>query len=415
MAEWITLPNGVRVALEPMAGVRSITLGVWAGSGSRWESPAENGSSHFIEHMLFKGTRTRSARDIAEEMDAVGGQINAFTTKEYTCFHTRVLDTHFSKALDVLQDMYLHPRFDADDVEREKGVIADEIAMYEDDPEDLCLEGLEQGIWRGSGLGQPILGRTETVNGLSRQGLVAFCQGHYRPEDTVVAVAGSFKTEEMQARLAESFGSFVRTGSRREQAPAAYVQSRRLVQREIEQLHLCLGFPGLPRDHRLKYALSVFNTLFGGGMSSRLFQNIREACGLTYTISSYTTAFPDTGLFAVYAAMSPAQAERVKDLVLAEMEKIRAEGVSQALLQKTKDQLASSFLLGAESTANRMSALGSSLLVRGRIQDSEQVLRELEAVTRADVEQVMELLLRPEEMSISAVGNESALAACGRF
>lgn len=411
-----TMNNGIRVVLEELPYVRSVSFGIWVGSGSRRETPAENGASHFIEHMLFKGTETRSAKDIAEEMDAIGGHINAYTTKEYTCFHTRVLDKHLDRAMKVMSDMFLHSKFAPEEIQKERNVILEEITMYDDTPEDLVHEQLQNEIWRGCGLGQPILGRAESLAGFTRGSLADYMSRYYRPENTVIALAGSFTEAQVMEQLTSYFGGWRHTGQGASPGrPTVYTTSVVKTQKDVEQLHLCLGFPAFARDHRLKYAVSVFNTLFGGGMSSRLFQNIREEKGLTYSIYSYISVFEDAGLFGIYAGMSPGQIEEVMDLIQKEIAAVKAEGIPEGLLQKTKEQIISNFIISSESTANRMSANGGSVLMRGYVQNQESILSAIEAVSRADVDEVMETILNPGKMSLSAVGGESALLECVKF
>lgn len=400
------LENGIQVVLEEIGYVRSISFGIWVKNGTRNERPEENGISHYIEHMMFKGTENRSARQIAEEMDALGGQINAYTTKEYTCYHTRVLDKHVKQAMEVMSDMLLHPAFSQEEVDKERNVITEEIYMYDDAPEELVHDCLQDSIWRESSLGMPILGTEETIANLDAAKIRAYYEKNYHTENIVLSVAGNFKREEMLEMLNHYFG---RWQAKAPYCPletkASYHQSWIQKKKDVEQLHTCIAFEGLEREHPLKYAMAIFNTVFGGGMSSRLFQKIREEQGLTYSIYSYTTAFADTGLFSIYASMNPSQAEAVYKGIAAEIAAVRKEGISEKILNVTKEQMISNFIIGSESTLNRMTAAGSAMLLRGKVQEMEEVIEKIEAVTQKDLAEVAELIFAKPQMSYSAVGN----------
>ncbi len=401
-----TLENGMKVVLEEIGYVRSISFGIWVKNGTRNERPEENGISHYIEHMMFKGTENRSARKIAEEMDALGGQINAYTTKEYTCYHTRVLDKHIDRAFDVMSDMLLHPAFAQNDVEKERNVIAEEIDMYEDAPEELVHDALQDGIFQDCSLGMPILGTVETISNLDAKKIRAYYESNYHTENIILSVAGGFKEQEMLEKLNHYFGTWK---AKRPYAPfetKAVCQKVRIHRtKDVEQLHTCIAFPGLEREHPLKYAMAVFNTIFGGGMSSCLFQKIREEMGLTYSIYSYTTAFADAGLFSVCASMNPSQAERVYEGIFREIEAIKQEGISDKLLRVTKEQILSNFIIGSESTMNRMNSAGAAFLLRGKVQTLEEVAEQIEKISQTDIEQVIKLIFDREKLGYCAVGN----------
>ena len=401
-----TLDNGIKVALESISYVRSISFGIWVKNGSRNELPQENGVSHYIEHMMFKGTENRTARQIAEEMDALGGQINAYTTKEYTCYHTRVLDKHIDRALDVMSDMLLHPLIAEEDVQKERNVITEEIYMYDDAPEELVHDALQDAIWRDTSLGMPILGTEETIAAFDAAFIRAYYERNYHQENIVLSVAGNFAEAEMLQKLNEKLGKWKReTPFVQQDTHADYQTAQVEKEKDIEQVHICLAFPGLTREHPQKYALAIFNTLFGGGMSSRLFQKIREENGLTYSIYSYTTAFADTGVFTICASMNPNQAERVFELIAEELKEVTAEAFPEQLIAVTKEQMISNFIIGTESTLNRMTSAGASLLLRGEVQETEEVIAKIEAVTAADVLAAARAVLDTEKISYSAVGN----------
>lgn len=406
MVEIRTLDNGIRVALEAIDYVRSISFGIWVKNGSRNELPEENGVSHYIEHMMFKGTEHRTARQIAEEMDALGGQINAYTTKEYTCYHTRVLDKHFDQALDVMGDMLLYPLIGEEDVKKERNVIMEEIYMYDDAPEELVHDALQDSIWRESSLGMPILGTAETIRQFDASFIRGYYERNYHPQNIVLSVAGNFEIEEMQKKLNQALGKWQRADAFSPyDTQAAYHLTAVEKEKDVEQVHICLAFPALERDHPEKYALAIFNTLFGGGMSSCLFQKIREEHGLTYSIYSYTTAFADTGIFTICATMNPEQVEQVFRWIAEEIRRVKTETFPEKLIAVTKEQMISNFIIGTESTLNRMTAAGASLLLRGSVQETEEVIQQIEAVTAADVLRVAREIFDLENMSYSAVGN----------
>ncbi|WMI81697.1 M16 family metallopeptidase [Anaerotignum sp. MB30-C6] len=400
------LQNGISVALEEISYVRSISFGIWVKNGSRNERPEENGVSHFIEHMIFKGTENRTARQIAEAMDALGGQINAYTTKEYTCYHTRVLDEHFGRALDVMSDMVLRSLFDQKDVERERNVITEEINMYEDAPEELVHDVLQDTIWRNSPLGMPILGTTKTIATFTSESIRNYYEKNYHTENMVLSVAGNFKTDEMLEMLNKALGDWTaKQPFNQYNSKAEYKIAHVAREKDVEQVHTCIAFPGLERENPMKYALGVFNTIFGGGMSSRLFQKVREENGLTYSIYSYTTSFADTGLFSITGGMNPNQLERVYELIASEVEDVKNNLLPQKLIDVTKEQLISNFIIGTESTLNRMTAAGSALLLRGKVQDTQEVIDKLSKITSEDILKVTQTIFDMEKVSWSAVGN----------
>ena len=403
-----TLDNGIKVVLEEIRYVRSISFGIWVKNGTRNERPEQNGISHYIEHMMFKGTEHRSARQIAEEMDAVGGQINAYTTKEYTCYHTRVLDKHMEQALDVMSDMLLCPAFLQEEVEKERNVIMEEIDMYDDAPEELVHDCLQDDIWRNSSLGMPILGTKQTIGTFTAETIRQYYENNYHTNNIVLSVAGNFQSEDMMALLNRYLGQWQSKGIYKPyQTKAEYHVSRIQKNKDVEQLHTCIAFRGLEREHPLKYALSVFNTIFGGGMSSHLFQKIREEQGLTYAIYSYTTAFADTGLFCIYASMNPNQAQRVYQGIGKEIKNLQKQGVTEKALHVTKEQMISNFIIGSESTLNRMTSAGAALLLRDDVQTIEAVIAKIEAVTLEDMAKVMDLIFANDDFSYAVVGNEN--------
>ena len=402
MYEKITLPNGARIVFERMEGVRSVSLGIWVGAGSRFERAEEGGSAHFIEHMLFKGTETRTAAQLAEEADSLGGQLNAYTTRDNTCFYTRVLDTHLPRAAEVLADMFFRSRFDEADVENEKGVIGEEIDMYEDTPEDVAAENLLAGCFPGA-LGRPVLGTEETLAGLSGRSLRAFMERTYTAPRIAVALAGSFTDADVDA-VARIFAQMP-PAERSEPERSAYAPCLTLREKAVEQNQLVLGFPGLETASEERFAMQLFSNILGGSSSSRLFQTVREKHGLCYSIYSFTAGYQDTGLFAVALAANRQSERRALGLTIDELRRIRDEGVTAAELGRAREQVTASILMSLESSASRMNRLGYGelFLPRGALTPDELIER-YEAVTLADVRSLAQRTLDFRRASLSAVG-----------
>ncbi len=402
MIESITLDNGVRILTEPMEGMRSASLGIWVGAGSRHETAAENGAAHFIEHMVFKGTQRRSAADIAQEMDAMGGQINAFTTKENTCFYVRALDTHLSQAADVLCDMFFHSAFRQEDVETERGVILEEIGMYADNPEDLCSERLAAAVYKGSPLARPILGRPATLAKMTGDTLRAWRDAHYRPDETVVALAGSFSAavvDDLKARF-----SALAPRPRPRPRAAAYRSAITRKKKATEQNHLTLAFPGLPYGDDRRFALQLLSFVLGGGMSSRLWQEVRETRGLCYSIYSYGAGHEETGLFGIYTALGRETERQALEAILSVIRTLVQDGITDSELSRAREQSKASVLMGLESTQSRMSHLGRSTLLTGTVMSPDAIIAAYDAVTREDVLTLARTIFDPRQASLSAVG-----------
>ena len=400
-----TLSNGVRVVSESMEHFRSVSLGVWVDAGSVCEDEKESGVSHFIEHMLFKGTEKRSAADIASEMDAVGGNLNAFTAKECTCFYAKVLDEHIGLAADMLSDILLRSKLSPEDIEREKGVVVEEINMTQDTPEDVAHETLCTLLYEGTPLEKPILGTQKTVRSFTRGALAGYMDRLYRANDIVIACAGSFEREKLLSTLNESFAG-IKPGGGREKKAGAYGAGRRvrLVDKDVEQTHLCFSLPGLAANDERRYAMLVLNNALGGSMSSRLFQKVREEKGLAYTIYSYPTSYADTGYFALYAGAGRDKAAEVARLVLDELALIRKEGFSKSEFRRAKDQLRGNYLLGQENTGSRSSAIGKAKLLLGEVMSEEELLARLEAVSEQNVAAIVSVMLDEQKLCASVVG-----------
>lgn len=398
------LPNGVRIITEEIEHVRSIAFGLWVGAGSRDEREGFEGISHFIEHMFFKGTEHRTARDLAESLEAVGGQLNAFTTKEYTCYYAKVLDEDLDLAIDVLSDMFFYSRYDEKEIEKEKNVVIEEIKMYEDSPDELIHDVFSECVWNDHPLGKPILGTEESIRSLNRDKIMTFLSEHYAPDNLVIAVAGKIKHADIVEKLAAQFGDFRRGGRRVLEGTPTGLTIERYQQKETEQMHILLGVPGLGQDDEDIYAMHIFNNIIGGGLSSRLFQQIREQRGLAYSVYSYHSTYVDTGLFGIYAGTSPKNTKEVIECILRELNEIKQKGISTLELERTKAQIKGGLYLGLESVSSRMSRLGKTELTYNRVLSPEEVVEKLEKVTQADVLRVIGRLWQRDNISVMTLG-----------
>jgi predicted Zn-dependent peptidase len=402
MVEKLTLPNGVRILHQKLDHVRSCALGVWVESGSRHEPADLCGISHFIEHMLFKGTETYTAGQLAEEFDGMGGQVNAFTTKEHTCFYGRTLDTHVQHLAELLCDMYLHSRFAKEDTDLERGVIIEEIGMYEDTPEDLVSEQLMQQAYPNSALGRPILGYKETLQRMCHTDIADYCRSRYTGKNTIVSICGSFSPEDLDA-ICRLFGQ-MDAGERLQRDEAVYQPTFVLKKKDIEQNHLIVLFPGLPLGSDERFVLQVLNNVLGAGMSSRLFQRVREQSGLCYTIYSFQSGYLGTGVFGVYVALGRETEDKAIKLIRQVIAEFLETGCTQEELDRTITQLKANLLMGLEGTTARMNGMARNEFLYGRQVEPEELIAGLEAVTCDDVLQLARELLRDEVLSFSAVG-----------
>ncbi|MCL2699507.1 MAG: insulinase family protein, partial [Defluviitaleaceae bacterium] len=370
--EPITLSNGTLLVLYEMPHLRSAALGVWVKNGSRNESKATNGISHFIEHMLFKGTTNRTAFDIADEIDAVGGQINAYTSKEYTCYHTRTLDEHLETAFEVLSDMRFNSLFDDGEIKKERNVIAEEINMYEDLPDEQVHDILQSGLWGRNPLGYPILGTKKSISKIDSRLMKEYFSENYRPGNTILSVAGHFDRDVVLDYAERYFGGVHAVGERtKKQKTAAYTPGVICKEKDIEQVHLVLGFPSIAVGSDKSYTLAILNTALGGGMSSRLFQKIREEHGLAYSVYSYNTSYVDAGVFAVYAALNPDETQKLIRMVVSE---IKAFSLDERQLARVKAQIKSNYVMGLESSSTVMSSIGKSQLLLGRVYTPDEII-----------------------------------------
>lgn len=404
MVEIVKLSNGVQIVMEPISFIRSISFGIFVKNGSRNEDKDTNGISHFIEHMLFKGTENRNAKQIAEEMDSVGGQMNAYTTKEYTCYYTKTLDTHFDIAIDVLTDMFFNSKFDDTEIKKECNVILEEINMYEDAPEDLVYDELQYNIWKGNSLAYPILGTKETITRFDNKTFKKYLKCNYRPSNTVISVAGNFDKESMIKKIEAYFKDWKDEECYQKKEEVVYNPCIIKKEKDIEQIHLCIAFPGIPLGDDDSYALVALNTIFGGGMSSRLFQRIREENGLAYSVYSYNSNYKDAGLFTIYSGLNPSQINSVVSLILNEINMLKTDKITEKQLKKTKEQMKSNFLLSLENSSNRMSSMGRSLLLLEKILTPDQLIEKINDVTIEKIDKLIERIFNFDKISASIVG-----------
>jgi predicted Zn-dependent peptidase len=399
------LPNGLTLLTEAMPHVRSVAIGVWLKQGSRHESDALSGISHFIEHMVFKGTRNRDAERIAAEVDSIGGHMDAFTAKEYAAFHLKVLDEHLPLAVEILGDIVLNPLFDPIEIAKEKKVIFEEINMVEDTPDDLVMERFTEAFWRGHPLGRPILGTKRSVSLLKRDQLADFFNRVYRPANLVVAAAGHLEHHAASELVNRHFGSLapgkpLKGGGPPKPAAAIVTRSKK----ELEQVHLCLGTRACSQAHEDRYATYLMNTVLGGSMSSRLFQNVREKRGLVYSISSGVASYSDAGVLTVYAGTSLESLDEVVQLTVAEFRRMRDEPVPAEELRRAKDHLKGSLMLSLENTSSRMNHMARQEIYFGRQFTLDEILEKIENVSAADVQRIATHIFKGE-LAVSVLGN----------
>lgn len=400
-----TLANGVRIVTEYIPYVRSVSLGIWVNTGSRNENRNNNGISHFIEHMLFKGTQKRSAKDIAESIDSIGGQLNAFTAKEYTCYYTKTLDSHIDLAIDVLADMLFNSRIDPKDIDVERKVILEEINMYEDSPEELVHDILSETVWAGNPLGYPILGTKESLNSIDQQEIRRYMDENYTPMNTVIAIAGNFDFDKVVGILEQKFANWEIKNDKQTIYPdTEFIHQISYKPKETEQTHICIGFEGIKQGDNSIYDLLVVNSIFGGGMSSRLFQKIREEKGLAYSVYSYPSSYKNAGMFTIYAGMSPSQVGEVLRLVREEIQLLKENKISEEELVKAKEQLKGSYILGLESTSSRMNSIGKSELLLKKIKTPDEILDRINQISLESVFYIIDKIFNNKKMSASVVG-----------
>jgi predicted Zn-dependent peptidase len=399
------LPNGLVVITETMQHVRSVSVGIWVRNGSRREVPPENGIAHFLEHMVFKGTDRRSAEDIAKEMDSVGGMLDAFTSKEQICFNAKVLDEHLPIAFDVLADLVQRPKFDSEDVKKERQVVLEEIKMDLDNPEYLLHDIFTRGFWPNHSLGRPILGTPETVRQFDRDAIRRRFQNWFAPDHILVTAAGNITHEQVLKLVEQEFGHLKPLGLQEGDAvPSTAAPIHLESKRDLEQVHLCVGVPSLPIAHERRFGVAVLNNLLGGGMSSRLFQNIREKQGLAYAVFSELTPYSDVGMLSVYAGTAKETVGKVLDLTIAEFRAMKESLVTEEELLRAKNHLKGSLMLSLESTSSRMSNLARQELYFHRFSSLDEILASIEAVTREEVQTLAREFFQPERIAVTVLG-----------
>ena len=404
------LPNGLTILTEQMDHIRSVSLGIWLKAGSRNEEPDVNGISHFVEHMVFKGTEHRTAEDIAREVDSIGGNMDAFTGKEMVCFNIKVLDEHLPIAVDVLSDMVLHPIFDETEVGRERGVIIEEIKMDEDNPDSLVHEIFTQNFYKNHALGRPILGTKETVRKFDQAKTFEYYRGKFVPQNLVISAAGHVQHEVIVDLLSREFASLLPAAPPPGDTPPK-INSRIILRNKkaLEQVQICIGVPSYRVNHEKRFVAYVLNTLLGGGMSSRLFQNVREKQGLVYSIFSELNPYKDTGCLAVYAGTSRESAPKVVQSVLHEFREIKAGELPEEEVKRAKDQLKGGLMLSLESSTARMSNLARQEMYHDRFMGMDEIIAKVQEVTLEDVVQSANEMFRTEDIAVTVLGNLNGL------
>jgi predicted Zn-dependent peptidase len=399
------LANGVRVLSERLPDLASVTVGIWVENGSRYEREDQAGISHFLEHLFFKGTERRTAAQIAEEIDAVGGVLNAFTGKEYTCYYAKVLREHVPLALDLLADIFTQSRFASDEIERERTVIIQEISEVEDRPDDYVHELFNLAFWPGHPLSRPIAGSAESVSRFHRDDFLRFLDTRYRPDRILVAAAGDLAHEDLVAVAERNFGALSGSAPSLDGGPPEPRPGVSVHAKSLEQVHLCLGTPGIPQADPDRYAAHLLNLALGGGMSSRLFQEIRERRGKAYTVYSFLSSYCDAGYTGFYVGTSPEWVREVVEVIRAELERVTRDGLAPAELVRVKNQMKGNMLLGLETSDSRMSRLAKNAIYFGRDVTLEEVAVGIDGVTNEDVVRICQRLFRPRSLALTVLGD----------
>ncbi|KMT23056.1 M16 family metallopeptidase [Clostridium cylindrosporum] len=404
-----TLNNGLKVIYEHIPYVKSISIGVWIKSGSRFENQNNNGISHFLEHMLFKGTKNRTSKQISEEIESLGGQLNAFTSRESTCYYVKLLDTHFDTGIDVLSDMVINPSFLEEEIEKEKSVILEEISMYEDLPEDLISDIQFKALWGDNTLSYPILGTYDTVSSFSRDIIIDYYSKKYTPTNTVISVVGNFEEDKLISEIEKRFSSWENNNGYKITEDSPVAQGGFLVKNKpIEQVHVALTLKGLESGDKGLYSLLAINNYFGSGTSSKLFQRIREDKGYVYSIYSYPSSYKNTGMFSIYFACNPSCVEDAIRLVKEEISNIYTEKISSSEIEKIKEQLKGSYILGLEGVSNIMFGIGKAELILGRVLTTDEAMEKIDSITKDDIDEVIDYIFKDGIISAVAVGRDIA-------
>lgn len=402
------LSNGIRVVMEDIPYVNSVSIGIWVENGSKNEDKHENGISHFIEHLFFKGTKNRSSKEIAETIDNIGGQINAFTTKEYTCYYVKVLDNHINVAVDILSDMFNNSLFKEEDIIKEKSVIYEEIKMYQDSPEDLVYDLLSETMFKNTSLALPILGTEESLKNIDRETIVNYFNTHYIPSNMVISVAGNINNIETLKLLEYNFGNFNidYNKSNIKGSNDIYIFEKEIsgIVKDTEQLNMCIGMEGISIGDDNIYPLYIMNNVFGGSMSSRLFQRIREEKGLVYSVYSHPSSYKEIGSFIIYAGLSQKHIFNVVQLIKEDIENLKVNLIKEEEFLKSKEQLKGNYILGLESTASRMSDLGRSELILGKIHSPKEILNKIDKVNMSQIKDIIGRVFDYDKFNIAYVG-----------
>lgn len=400
-----TLDNGIRVVMEKIDYVKSASIGIWVNVGSNNETEETNGMSHFIEHMLFKGTKNRKANEIAEDMDNLGGQLNAFTSKECTCFYGKVLDENITEAVDILSDMFFNSLFLQEEIDKEISVVIEEIKMYEDSPEDVVHDKLTEIVFNNSPMAYNILGTEKNLKTFTTEKVVDYMNEKYSPYNTVISIAGNFDEDEFLKLINEKFSQWQNNHVEHVDKEGEYTRRVVGIHKDLEQLHMCIGNKTIGRHNKNYYPLLVLNNIFGGTMSSRIFQEVREKKGLVYSIYSFVSNYKSTGIFSIYAGMSYEQAEDALRTVLKEMINMKKGNITEKEFNRAKQQIKGNYILGLESTSSRMSAIGRRELLYNEIQNPEEVIKSINNVKLEDVLKVANELFDINNLSITFTGN----------
>jgi predicted Zn-dependent peptidase len=405
------LVNGVPVVMESLKNMRSVVLGIWVKVGSRNEPPEQNGISHFLEHMFFKGTKKRSAKDIAFETDSLGGELNAFTSREMTTFYVKVLDEFLEQGLELLSDIFMYSVFPDEDIEKERKIIKEEIKMVEDTPDDYVHDLFNQTIWGHTGIGQSVLGRRETIRTFTRDDLMAHIRRYYGVKDIVVSCAGNFDHGHLISILNQNLGNLRRGSEPEKGTPPDFRSTMRIFSKDLSEAHLCLGFKGIPQASRERYLLFTLNTILGASVSSRLFQEIREKRGLAYAIYSFIASYSDTGLWGIYAGVSRKKVREVIELVLQEMHHLK-DTIADSELQRAKNQLKGNIILGLESTSSRMNNIARQEIYHGKYFSPREIMDEIDSITLRQITELAESVIRKDMLALTVYGpvQEESLA-----
>lgn len=405
------LDNGIPVVMEQIRNVRSVTLGVWIKVGSRDEPSDKNGISHFLEHMFFKGTKKRTAKDIAVDADSFGGDLNAFTSRENTTFYIKVLDEYLDNGVELLSDIFLHSIFPDDAIEKEKEIISEEIKMIEDTPDDYVHDLFSQTTWGDEGIGQPIIGKKDTIKYFKRESLLSHIKHYYGTKDTVIACAGNFYADKLIKILNSSFGSLKRSSAPGIRKMPIFKARTDVYTKDLSEVHFCVGLEGISQASKDRYALFLLNTILGAGVSSRLFQEIREKRGLTYSIYSYVSSYLDTGLWAIYAAVGRNKVIQVMELILKELREL-PDTLTYVELERAKAQLKSNLILSLESTSNRMQNLARQEIYHGKYFSPAAIIKEITSVKLKNIQRLSERLIKKKQLALTVLGpiHENELA-----